>query len=98
MLVVVVEVAHLGMDKMADDAGQDRQETAVGDGGDFGDVLVVVFDKLQMRQQAGEVGPTGKGFDLNQQAVQLAFRFNVRIYQVRQRLEIRLLQRAFRAS
>jgi len=45
----------LGMDKMAGDAGHDRQETAVGHGGDFGNVLVVVFDKFKMGKTEGMI-------------------------------------------
>lgn len=50
------------MDKMAGDARHDRQETAVGHGGNFSNVLMVVFDKPQVGQQGGEVEPTGEGY------------------------------------
>jgi hypothetical protein len=62
LLVAKIKMAHLGMDKMAGDARQDRQKTAVGHSGDFGNVLVVVFDEFKMGQQGGKVGPAGEGY------------------------------------
>jgi len=55
LLVAKLKMAHLGMDKMACDARQDRQETAVGHGGNFGNVLVAVFDKFKMGKTGGKV-------------------------------------------
>jgi hypothetical protein len=66
---------------MADNDGHDGQEAALGHGGDFGNVLVMIFGEFHRRQQRREVGPAGKGFSVDQQSVRLAVSFDERVYQ-----------------
>jgi hypothetical protein len=74
------KVPDFGLNKMAGDFWRDGEKAAIAYRGDSLDFPVVVFDEFQMGDQGRKILPSGKGFGVNQDPVQLAIGFDVRIY------------------
>jgi len=89
------KVSHVGLHEVAGNAGGDREEAAVADGGDLFDLAMVLFHESQMGDQASEILPARKRFGFDHHALQLAVGSDVRVDFLRDGLEIARFERTF---
>lgn len=90
------EMAYLGANEVIGELRGNREEPAIRYDCDPGDLPVVVSNKAEMRKEAPEILPAGKGFRLDKQPLQIAARLDVRIDFRGETFEILRLKRAFR--
>src|SRR5262245_37330385 len=92
------KMTDLRLDEVSGDLWREGQEAAVAYHGDLLDFPVMLPDELQMREQCREVLPTRKRLGVEQDPVQLAVGFDVRIHDPGHGLEVGRREAVLRAE
>src|SRR5262245_3213453 len=87
-----MEVTQLGFNKMFGDLWCNREDRAVRNGGDLGNLSVMVANESHMRHQCGKTIPARERGRLDHHAAQLPRLLDVRIDDLGDRLEIARLK------